>query len=194
MKSWRIPAWQRSLQELSCSLPQPSSAKPMQKIELPQERRLGPWATKRRLKDRQSACCHPQPCWRGTRQVPRRHEWKNNWPVYGTPIEHVFGAQQNAPVGRIVRTIGIVRARANILLAVPSLQHSPPGDAGTARRGMKTVELSALFQPEAVGGKSKRGRQSKTGPNPNLCPIRRQNRTLFEVPYSCLSLGRRHSE
>src|SRR4051812_31575582 len=40
MKSWRIPAWQRSLQELSCSLPQPSSAKPMQKIELPQERRL----------------------------------------------------------------------------------------------------------------------------------------------------------
>ena len=49
MKSWRIPAWQRSLQELSCSLPQPSSAKPM-----------------------------------------------------------------NAPGGRIVRTIGIVRARAKI--------------------------------------------------------------------------------
>src|SRR5512139_2176403 len=29
-------------------------------------------------------------------------------------IEHVFGAQQNAPGGRIVRTIGIVRARAKI--------------------------------------------------------------------------------
>jgi IS5 family transposase len=29
-------------------------------------------------------------------------------------IEHVFGAQQNAPGRRIVRTIGIVRARAKI--------------------------------------------------------------------------------
>ena len=29
-------------------------------------------------------------------------------------IEHVFGAQQSAPGGRIVRTIGIVRARAKI--------------------------------------------------------------------------------
>ena len=29
-------------------------------------------------------------------------------------IEHVFGAQQNAPGGRIVRTIGMVRARAKI--------------------------------------------------------------------------------
>ena len=29
MKSWRIPAWQHSSRELSCSLPQPSSAKRM---------------------------------------------------------------------------------------------------------------------------------------------------------------------
>jgi IS5 family transposase len=29
-------------------------------------------------------------------------------------IEHVFGAQQNSPGGRIVRTIGIVRAKAKI--------------------------------------------------------------------------------
>ena len=29
-------------------------------------------------------------------------------------IEHVFGAQQSASGGRIVRTIGIVRARAKI--------------------------------------------------------------------------------
>ena len=29
-------------------------------------------------------------------------------------IEHVFGAQQTSPGGRIVRTIGIVRARAKI--------------------------------------------------------------------------------
>ena len=63
-------------------------------------------------------------------------------------------------------------------LAEPGLQHSPPGDAGTARRGMKTVESSAVSN-EAVGGKKKPGRQSTTGPNPNLCP-----RTLFEVPFS----------
>ena len=29
-------------------------------------------------------------------------------------IEHVFGAQQTTPGGRLVRTIGIVRARAKI--------------------------------------------------------------------------------
>jgi transposase, IS5 family len=29
-------------------------------------------------------------------------------------IEHVFGAQQNSPGGRIIRTIGIVRAKAKI--------------------------------------------------------------------------------
>ena len=29
-------------------------------------------------------------------------------------IEHVFGAQESSPGGRIVRTIGIVRARAKI--------------------------------------------------------------------------------
>ena len=32
-------------------------------------------------------------------------------------IEHVFGAQENTPGGRLVRTIGIVRARAKIGLA-----------------------------------------------------------------------------
>ena len=32
-------------------------------------------------------------------------------------IEHVFGAQETAPGGRIVRTIGLVRARAKIGLA-----------------------------------------------------------------------------
>ena len=48
---------------------------------------------------------------------------------------------------------------------------------------MKTVKSSAVqTEAEAVGGKRKPGRQWKTGPNPNLCPIRRQNRTLFEVP------------
>ena len=70
-------------------------------------------------------------------------------------------------------------------LAEPGLQHSPPGDAGTARRGMKVVESSAVFQPKQRTEKREAvttANQSKTGPNPNLCPIRRQNRPLFEVP------------
>ena len=29
-------------------------------------------------------------------------------------IEHVFGAQENAPGGRLIRTIGAVRAKAKI--------------------------------------------------------------------------------
>jgi hypothetical protein len=41
---------------------------------------------------------------------------------------------------------------------------------------MKTVESSKVFQPKQWAEK-KPGRQSKAGPNPNLCP-----RTLFEVP------------
>ena len=39
--------------------------------------------------------------------------------------------------GRIVPTIGIVRRARQDRLAEPGLQHSPPGDAGTARRGMR---------------------------------------------------------
>jgi hypothetical protein len=42
----------------------------------------------------------------------------------------------------------MVRARAKIGFPEPGLQHSPPGDAGTARHGMKTVESSAVFQPK----------------------------------------------
>ena len=50
---------------------------------------------------------------------------------------------------------------------------------------MKVVESSAVFQPKQRTEKREAvttANQSKTGPNPNLCPIRRQNRPLFEVP------------
>ena len=59
-------------------------------------------------------------------------------------------------------------------------RHSPPGDAGTARRGMKTVESSAMFQPKSWRKKKPDdiGNRSK----PDLCPIRRENRTSFETP------------
>ena len=52
---------------------------------------------------------------------------------------------------------------------------------------MKVVESSAVFQPKQRTEKREAvttANQSKTGPNPNLCPIRRQNRPLFEVPIS----------
>ena len=61
-------------------------------------------------------------------------------------------------------------------------RHSPPGDAGTARRGMKTVSCPQCSN-RSSGRKKKPGRQSETGPNPNLCPIRRQNRTSFEAAH-----------
>jgi IS5 family transposase len=40
-------------------------------------------------------------------------------------------------------------------VAEPGLQHSPPGDARTARRDMKVMESSAVFLTEAAGGKGK---------------------------------------
>ena len=43
-------------------------------------------------------------------------------------------------------------------LAEPGLQHSPPGDAGTARRGMKTVELSAYSNRSS--GRKKEARKT----------------------------------
>jgi phage terminase large subunit-like protein len=65
-------------------------------------------------------------------------------------------------------------------------------DADDIVAGMKTVESSAVFQPKQWAKKTP-GRQSKTGPNPNLCPIRRQNRTLFEVPISQIDIPHRSS-
>jgi hypothetical protein len=99
-------------------------------------------------------------------------------------IEHVFGSQQSAPGGRIVRTIGMARARAKIglqnLATFAAWSHwngSPRHEGGGVVGSVPT---------EAGGGKREAvttANQSKIGPNPNLCPIRRQNRPLFEVPY-----------
>src|SRR4051794_6995807 len=49
-------------------------------------------------------------------------------------------------------------------LAEPGLQLSPPGDAGTARRGMKTVESSAVFQPKQWAEKASREYNRKQDP------------------------------
>ena len=84
----------------------------------------------------------------------------------------------------------------------------PPTQPGSAERvrivrSLKTqalnnlsdeqVESSAVFQPKQRTEKREAvttANQSKTGPNPNLCPIRRQNRPLFEVPFSFPHPGR----
>src|SRR6478735_8845093 len=55
-------------------------------------------------------------CVRSATERARRSDRANDW--------HRAGARQDR-------------------LAEPGLQHSPPGDAGTAGRGMKTVESSA---------------------------------------------------
>src|SRR5262249_49776025 len=74
-------------------------------------------------------------------------------------------------------------------LTEPDLQHSPPGDARTARRGMKVMESSAVFQPKQRAEKGSRedGNQSKAG-HRTWGPIGRQNRPLFEVPFRLSSL------
>src|SRR5258708_29029569 len=54
-------------------------------------------------------------------------------------------------------------------LAEPGLQHSPPGDAGTARRGMKTGEASAVVQPKQWAGK-KAGETNEKRNQPQLVP------------------------
>ena len=52
-------------------------------------------------------------------------------------IEHVFGAQETAPGGRIVRTIGIVRARIKIGLQNLAYNMRRLGDARTDGRRMR---------------------------------------------------------
>src|SRR3954452_11842450 len=49
-------------------------------------------------------------------------------------------------------------------LAEPGLQHSPPGDAGAARRSMKTVASSTVFQPKQWAEKEARTIENRTSP------------------------------
>jgi hypothetical protein len=58
-------------------------------------------------------------------------------------IEHVSGPQQTSSGGRIVRTIGIARAKAKIGLQnlAYNLQHPPAGDAGVDGCRIRGVRL-----------------------------------------------------
>src|SRR3954468_20338544 len=95
-------------------------------------------------------------------------------------IEHVFGAQQSALGSDRAHDWHGAGARQD-RLAEPGLQRSPPGDAGTARRGMKVKSLS-FNRSSGRDGAVKTAIKLKQ--HPTLCPLTRQNRPLFEVPVS----------
>ena len=71
----------------------------------------------------------------------------------------------------MVRTIGIVWARAKI--GLQQLAYTFAAWCARTSPRHEDVKSSAVFQPKQWA-EQEAGRQSKTGPNPNLCPIRRQ--------------------
>ena len=75
-------------------------------------------------------------------------------------VEHVFGAQSNDMGGTLVRSIGLVRARARIGLKNLALQHAPPGAAGAPRRGGANVMVirgEVCLEPPLTGKQTRRG-------------------------------------
>ena len=68
-------------------------------------------------------------------------------------IEHVFGAQETAPGGRIVRTIGIVRARLKIGLQNFVVQHPPTSDARTDGRRLTGGLRACRVRKQALSGR-----------------------------------------
>jgi hypothetical protein len=73
-------------------------------------------------------------------------------------IEHVFGAQETAPGGRLVRTIGTIRARAKIGLQnlvynirrLATLERMEEKATGRRKRGRKPKEPDASVDPDRV--------------------------------------------
>ena len=78
------------------------------------------------------------------------------WPIDFSSSSFAPSFLEEAAIQKVRKFVRyrIVRARAEDRLAEPGLQHSPPGDAGTARRGMKTV--SPVFQPKQWAEKEAR--------------------------------------
>src|SRR3982074_593100 len=105
-------------------------------------------------------------------------------------IEHVFGAQQSAPGGRLVRRVGLGRAP-RPACAEPGLQHSPPGDAGTARRGMKVKSLCSFNRSSGRDGAVKTAIKLKTAPD--IVPHHAAKSTIVRGALKCLEgEGRTH--
>jgi hypothetical protein len=97
--------------------------------------------------------------------------------------EHVFGAQETSAGSRLVRTIGIVRARAKI--GSQNVQCPPPRDAGTDDNSMRVKSACA-----ACSGAP--GRYRELHRRSDHLPIARQTARpdyhatktlLFEAPY-----------
>ena len=70
-------------------------------------------------------------------------------------------------------------------LAEPGLQHSPPGDAGTARRGMKTVESSAVLQPKQWAEKEA-GKTIENRTKPELVPNQASKSNIVRGAPECM--------
>ena len=70
-------------------------------------------------------------------------------------VEHVFGAQSNDMGGTLVRSIGLVRARARIGLKNLAYKHTPPSAARAPRGGDANVTVlkGAVCLELAVRGK-----------------------------------------
>src|ERR1700691_418998 len=104
-------------------------------------------------------------------------------------IEHVFGAQQNSPGGRIVRTIGIARAKAKIGLQNPCVQHPPACDAGADGR---RIRGSVPGASQAGAGRTKKAysrqimSRNHRHPAPGINSTK--NSSLFEVPLNVRGL------
>ena len=59
-------------------------------------------------------------------------------------IEHVFGAQQTTPGGRLVPTIGIVKRESGDRIPEPRLQHPSPRHSPTHGRRMSAASASTV--------------------------------------------------
>ena len=72
---------------------------------------------------------------RGRPLSEREHQGNRTRSKVRARVEHVFGAQCNDMGGTMVRSIGLVRAKARIGLKKPRLQHAPPGATGASHSG-----------------------------------------------------------
>ena len=115
-------------------------------------------------------------------------------------IEHVFGAQETAPGGRLVRTIGIVRARLKIgtqnfvYTSTPRESEDPP--CQTARSGFYRTDDTARLSGHRIAAKPDRvgsGRVGRSSSGPT-CERAGVARRWDELRGDCEGpvAGRRH--
>jgi len=108
-------------------------------------------------------------------------------------IEHVFGSQQSAPGGQIVRTIGNRAGARQDRLAEPGLQHSSPSGRwnGSPRHDGGGVVYSV--PTEAAGRKREAvttANQSKTGTQLELVPNQASKSSIVRGAHLKVTVGK----